>query len=159
MAAIVIIGLLLGISIPKFLFMVTAAKQAASKGYLASLRSATNIYYSDNVFYPYTFSDLPYTETDGIKYDTVKTKLQKTENPWIPKYLNKWPVVIRIGQGNWVSSSKNHEKGNDMRVVERTPDPLANHEWPEEIIYDRSSGHIYINCNVVDKDGKIAYEW
>jgi type II secretion system protein G len=48
MIVIVIIGILAAIAIPKFADMVDKSKEGATKGQLTSLRSAINLYYSDN---------------------------------------------------------------------------------------------------------------
>ena len=163
MVAIVIISIISFITVPKFLFMITAAKQATTKGYIATMRSVTDLYYSDNVFYPYQYASLPYTDTDGLACDTIKTQEQKKNNVWVPKYMSRWIPAIRVGEKPWVSTTtgKMHEKGNDLRVLDLLPGstPYVNHDWPEEIIYARTNGQIYVNCNLTDKDGKPIYDW
>lgn len=157
--AIVIICIIAGIAIPKFLDMSVSAKRATSKGYLATLRSVTNLYYIDNSFYPYQYSELPLTDNYGNRYTTISDPIEKLDNPWVPKYLSRWPPSIRIGKGDWKSPTGPHEGQTDMKIVDTQPDPKTDHNWEEEIIYVRSDGYIYINCNVIDKEGRAIHEW
>jgi len=161
MVIVVIIGIITTIGIPTFIKMTEAAKQASTKGYIATLRSATNIYYSENMYYPYQYSDLPNTTDNNVKYDTIKTKEQKSNNAWVPKYMSDWIPAIRIGRKDWVSNTtgKIHEGANDMRIIDSVLSQNANNNLDEEIIYNCQTGVININCEFLDKEGKYIYEW
>ncbi len=52
MIVVAIIGILAGVAVPRYLNFVLRAKEGATKGNLGAIRSALNIYYSDNTFFP-----------------------------------------------------------------------------------------------------------
>ena len=159
MGVIVVLAIIGSIALPMFVNMTVKAKQAATKGYMATMRSVTNIYYGDNMYYPYQNSVLP--NSDSIcNYDTITAPEQKNRNAWVPKYMSDWPQAIRISLQNWKSSNnKVHENSSDMRIVDITPNPKPQEAWDEEIIYNCKTGEIYLNCNLTDKDGNLIYEW
>jgi type IV pilus assembly protein PilA len=69
MIVVAIIGILAAIAIPKFADMVTKSKEAAVKGQLGSVRSATSIYYSDTEgVYPTSGAQLVVSLTTAGKY-------------------------------------------------------------------------------------------
>ena len=59
MIVVAIIGILAAIAIPRFADLINKAKEGATKGNLASLRSALSIYYADKAgIYPDALGDL-----------------------------------------------------------------------------------------------------
>ena len=52
MIVVAIIGILAGVAVPRYRDLVKRSKEGATKGNLGALRSALNIYYSDNEYFP-----------------------------------------------------------------------------------------------------------
>jgi prepilin-type N-terminal cleavage/methylation domain-containing protein len=159
MVVIIVMALVTAIAVPMYVSMTERAKQATTKGYLGTLRAATNIYYGENYYYPYQNTDLSNIDGMGNTYDTIKTAEQKQVNSWVPKNMSEWPQLIRIGRADWASATKIHETGNDMRIYKQPIDPKANNDWDEEIVYIAQTGELYLNCNLTDKEGRFFYEW
>lgn len=158
---IVVLSIIVSIFMPHFFTMVKKAKQAAAKGYLATLRCATRIYYSDNeCIWPYQYSNLPFTDANGNICGYIVTTLQKGNNAWVPVYMRRWPPAIRLGREDWGSDStgKAHEGGNDMKIMEIVPNPPADHSEIQEITYNRSTGELWFNCSLKEQSEYI-YNW
>jgi type II secretion system protein G len=140
MIVIVIIGILAAIAIPKFADMVDKSKEGATKGQLTSLRSALNIYYSDN---------------EG-KYINVKeqtTTVSSTtvlQNYLVPKYIASIPVAKLPRKNN------NHNCTPESSIVYAVDFPTANVKdsgdntggWAYDGKETNSSwGDIRVNCS------------
>ena len=63
---VVIIGILAAIAIPKFSNTKEKAYMAAMKSDLKNLASQQEVYYSDTYSYSDEFSDLAFTNSDGV---------------------------------------------------------------------------------------------
>jgi prepilin-type N-terminal cleavage/methylation domain-containing protein len=73
MIVVAIIGILAGIAIPRYMNFIRRSREGATKGNLGALRSALNIYYSDNegIFPPATaagFNAAPFIGTSANNY-------------------------------------------------------------------------------------------
>ena len=85
MIVVAIIGILAAIAIPKFADLIKKSKEGATKGSLASIRSAVTIYYGENEgVYPSTASA---AGTDGADVST------EFGGALIPRYLSSMPIV------------------------------------------------------------------
>lgn len=84
MIVVVIIGILAAIAIPKFADMVEKSKEGATKGQLTALRSALQIYYSDNEG---KFPNYGTTHSTG---DVITTEFTSV---MVPKYVSEIGVT------------------------------------------------------------------
>jgi type II secretory pathway pseudopilin PulG len=139
MIVIVIIGILAAIAIPKFADMVDKSKEGSTKGQLTSLRSALNIYYSDN--------EGKYITFNGQTNVAVSTTV--LQNYLVPKYIAAIPVAKLPKKNN------NHNCTPESSTVYAVDFPTTNATTDGGWAYDgkdtnSSWGDIRVNC----KSGK-----
>jgi len=121
-------GFLAGITIPKFRNFIVRSKEAATKGGLASLRSAVNVYYRDN----------------GNVYPTDTLQSLTKDRKYIPEI----PLVQLPGTGHPDSNvvrpaQKISDEGGWIYYNDRTS--LA--DW----------GRVVINCSHYDSKKEIVW--
>jgi len=139
MIVIVIIGILAAIAIPKFADMVDKSKEGATKGQLTSLRSALNIYYSDN--------EGKYIKTSNTQSTTPDSTLgQNLQTYLVPKYIASIPVAKLPIKNN------NHSCTQESSTVYAVDFPTANVTTAGGWAYDgketnSSWGDIRVNCS------------
>ncbi|MBI5555872.1 MAG: prepilin-type N-terminal cleavage/methylation domain-containing protein, partial [Elusimicrobia bacterium] len=69
MIVVAIIGILAGIAIPRYMNFVRRSREGATKGNLGAIRSALNIYYTDQEgIYPATLNSSPFIGTGAANY-------------------------------------------------------------------------------------------
>jgi len=133
MIVVAIIGILAAIAIPKFADLIRKSKEGATKGSLASFRSAITIYYGEQEgIYPGTG-----TKTDG---QDVSTEIGGV---LIPRYLSAMPTV-KLG----ISGIRDGNKvylDVDCDLDQATTDNLAC--WGYTGI---EGGHVFVDCLHVD---------
>ena len=135
MIVIVIIGILAAVAIPKFADMVDKSKEGSTKGQLTSLRSALNIYYSDN--------EGKYIKTTGQTTSPSATTVLKDN--LVPKYIASiQPAKLPIKDGN-------HSCTTESSSVYAVDFPTANVNTSGGWAYDgketnSSWGDIKVNC-------------
>ena len=146
MIVIVIIGILAAVAIPKFADMVDKSKEGATKGQLTSLRSALNIYYSDN--------EGKYIKTSNTQSTTPNDTLgQVLQTYLVPKYITSiHPAKLPI-------KDNNHNCTTESSTVYAVDFPTANVNTSGGWAYDgketnSSWGDIRVNCSgrVINKD-------
>ena len=142
MIVVAIIGILAAIAIPKFGELIKKSKEGATKGSLATFRSAITIYYGENEgVYPSTGN-----KTDGSE---VTSELGGC---LVPKYLSSMPV-IKLG----ISGIKD---GN--RVLLDVP-PIGNWSQTENEAWwaytGMEDGHVCVECINPDSKGSIISSW
>jgi len=143
MIVIVIIGILAAIAIPKFADMVDKSKEGATKGQLTSLRSAINLYYSDN--------EGKHIKTTG--QTTTPTQTTALQDYLVPKYIASiQPAKLPI-------KDNNHNCTTESSTVYAVDFPTANVNTSGGWAYDgketnSSWGDIRVNCSgrVINKD-------
>jgi len=162
MIVVAIIGAIISITVPRMANLTKKARQGFTKGMLATLRSATAIYYGDTGgMFPYQDSDLggdnieyicngESTGNDGDINDTID------DNVWVPKYLSKIPNFT-TGQRNYSS----HEEDRDIAIVNYShilsTQPVSSEkaEW----IYINKDGTWRVNWIGPDVDGENPWNW
>ncbi|OGS20489.1 MAG: hypothetical protein A3J83_03430 [Elusimicrobia bacterium RIFOXYA2_FULL_40_6] len=162
MVVVVIIAIISLIALTKFAGMTSKAKVAATKGYLATLRSSTQLYYADEAgIFPYQLIALSDTDSNGNSCLYFNTPAQKENNAWVPKYMSSWIPKVRIGYEIWgtAGTDSGHENANNLKIVGTGHAPDVNPDWPAELIYNRDTGEVWINSDLTDKEGKYISEW
>jgi prepilin-type N-terminal cleavage/methylation domain-containing protein len=96
-AVIVILGILMSIAIPKYVDITDRAKQAADRGQLAALRSATHLLYASNCLADYKPNGSTYWPLEA----TVWAQLQSTQ-AW--RVYNPASVTYDTTSGIWTVS-------------------------------------------------------
>lgn len=91
MIVVAIIGILAAIAIPKFADLISKSREGAIKGQLSSVRSAINVYYSDN---------------EGI-YPT------DTLDVLVPKYIKSIPLIHFTGHAGAAAVAALSASDND----------------------------------------------
>jgi len=127
MVVVVIIGILAAIAAARFGNIINNSKEGATRGGLTSLRSALNIYYSDNMEHP----------TDDLSSLTADNR-----------YINNLPIVKLPGTG--------HPENRHVSVGASTAAAVTDTGgWA--YVNDPSShahGTLLINCTHADSKGK-----
>ncbi|OGS21045.1 MAG: hypothetical protein A2252_03895 [Elusimicrobia bacterium RIFOXYA2_FULL_39_19] len=162
MVVIAIIAILSVVAITQFMGMTDKAKVASTKGYLSTLRSSSHLYYADESgIFPYQLAALTETDTNGNSCLYFTTPIQKENNAWVPKYMNKWIPKIRTGSLAWglAGTDNGHEEGNSIKIVNDSHAPKVNVDWPAELIYNRDNGEVWINSELTDKEGVKISDW
>ncbi|OQA92128.1 MAG: Type II secretion system protein G precursor [Elusimicrobia bacterium ADurb.Bin231] len=137
MIVVTVIGILSAIAIPKFINMTRKSTEAATKGNLATLRSAISIYYSENEgTYPANTESAKAMEPTAL-YTANITYLQNT---LIPKYVNRWPVCHVPPHHNKTDTVDEYSTFAQLDVT-------CDGEWA----YigngdDTKFGHIFVEC-------------
>ena len=96
MIVVAIIGILAAIAIPKFADLIKKAKEGATKGSLASVRSAVVIYYGENE------GEFPTVNTATADGDDITSEAQGL---LVPRYLSSIPYV-KTGIPGYVDSDR-----------------------------------------------------
>jgi len=162
MVVVVIITILATIAITTFGGMSSKAKIAATKGYIATLRSSTELYYSDfGGIFPYQTIALTDTDSDGNPCEYINTPTQKENNAWVPQYMSAWIPKLRLGRDAWgtAGTDSGHEGSTNLKIVGNSVTPHVNPAWPVELIYNRDNGEIWLNSDITDPDGILISEW
>lgn len=129
MIVVAIIGILAAVALPKFGELILRAKETEAKSLLGTIRSAINIYYSDQTFFP---ADLSIGLQGGEKYLGSFGALD------IP------PIAA---QGN-----PGHKDGTGFKNVHPPDDDFNGGAFA----YDNSenSGLVFVNCTHGDSKGR-----
>lgn len=125
-----IIGIIIGVAVPKYVDLLEKANLAATIGNLSTIRSAINIYYASFFTYP-----------DSID-PQVETKFAGSLNE-LPYVKSKYPFGDDSPYGNSVMISNN---------VSEVPSTRGK-GW----FYNKIDGKVYINSTATDIKGKIYY--
>ena len=134
MVVIVILGILAAVIAPRIPHFVNKAKEGRTKGNLGNLRSAINIYYSDN---------------DGV-YPPGAT----FADALAPKYIKEIPKaeVVTIS-----GTEANHTHGPSNAVAIGSVEAKGDKDgwWYEDRATEAAYGDICVNCNGKDSTGKV----
>ena len=139
MIVVAIMGILAAIAVPKFADLVKSANEGASRGNLASLRSAIAIYYGDN---------------DGLFPSDVKLTISTVlTNTLIPKYLKTMPFAY---------APPYHGKIQTVRTHAWTPFHTSHDDggWGYDSNLSTSTGdwgHVWLYCTHNDSKGNVWY--
>lgn len=128
MLVVAIIGILSGLAVARFGGLIDKSKEGATRGGLASLRSALTIYYGDNTFYP----------SDDLSALTLNRR-----------YIDNLPLVKLPGTG--------HPENRHVTVGASTAAAMTDTGgW--SYVNDPASmafGTLLINCSHADSAGKL----
>ncbi len=189
MIAVGIVSLLVMVAVPKFADVIQKSKEASTKGNLAVLRSAVNIYYSDNegmwpqqnrvldndATWHYESSWLPGATGVDPDPDHFETLMLVRDGEGRFKYIDKIPNAY-IGQ-KWVGAAGFNKEGTSIvgtyhsdvqtgvpgtgSIFTRGPDT----EWLWEVwMYCCDTGNVWVNANKFagprfDTRGKAITSW
>ncbi|MFH1562758.1 MAG: type II secretion system protein [Nitrospirota bacterium] len=141
---ITILGVLLMIVIAKVPQVLTRAKEAKTRDYLANMRVAINNYYSTTSgFFPMNFDNL----SDVIGGQEVPA--------FTPNFMQEIPKAsIRANLEDGAASNSNNVRVIDTGKNLMIPDSITKEGgW----IYSSTTGEIRVNCSVKDSKEKIYY--
>ena len=137
MIVVAIIGILAAIAIPKFSELIKKSKEGATKGSLASIRSAVAIYYGENEgIYPSTNS----ATADG---NDVTTEFA---GQLVPKYLSSIPYV-KLGRPGYADN--NHVYYDHYGLKNKTGWGYAG----------PLTGEVFVSCTDEDSKGEVIATW
>jgi prepilin-type N-terminal cleavage/methylation domain-containing protein len=161
MIVVAVIGILAGIAVPRYMDFVTRAKEGATKGNLGAIRSAVNIYYADNAFYPLIISIDPAFPVrlywaDGFGWEA---------HPDFKEYM--WDIPLcRVGPE---PSGAQHTRYDVWHQGIQWPDTVPTPGAPDVgWWYFRSTntvsgiceiGRVYCNAQGMDKKGTLYISW
>ena len=148
MIVVAIIGILAAIALPKFADMLEKSREGATKGNFTAMRSALNIYVSDQAgVYP--------TVLNNSAIHTAGS----TDVNFIKKYLDKIPPVKATGKSdvNGVNQGNGPGVGPETTTADvlhatwsGTAFALTGKGWK----YDSIEGRIWVNSNLLDMASK-----
>jgi len=137
MIVVAIIGILAAIAIPKFADLIRKSKEGATKGSLASVRSAVTIYYGQNEgVYPSTNS----ATADGNDITT------EFAGQTVPAYLSSIPFV-KLGRPGY--TDKNLVYYDQLGGMNKTGWGYAGPQ----------TGNVIVSCTDQDSKGAIISSW
>ena len=143
MVVVIILGILAVVIAPRIPALVRKAKEGAAKGALATLRSALNIYYSDNEgIYPRDQN----IESGAPQPTNVLGSL-------VPKYLKKIPPIT-LPPWHVEPSTATYGYKTTPNAASIVND--ATHRWGycADSTQESDWGNIFINCSHTDTAGK-----
>lgn len=140
-----IIGILAAIAIPKFADMINKAKEGATKGGLSAVRSALQIYYSDNEGWFPTGADALTSLTVNAKYikEIPVAKLPLTGHDGIPD------VPSLYTNASLPVTSPPTKKGEDYN----TPSDYGGWAYYSDSSDTANWGNFLVNCTHKDVKG------
>lgn len=132
MIVVVIIGILAAVAIPRFANMVKKSKEGATKGQLTAIRSALQVYYSDNEgLYP----DFSSTSTGTAITSGFASAL-------VPKYISE------IGAAKLPETSCTDNSSEVYALSVPTASVTSNGGWAYDgYSSNQTWGDIRVNCN------------
>lgn len=137
MIVVAVIALLAGVAVPKFADLIKKSREGSTKGNLAAIKSAIQVYYGDTEgFYP----SGPKTNPSTLLSTTL-----------VPKYIKEIPNAYISGY---------HAASNLVRTHEWPSDHTAGHDhgywgYDSNLPGSQAWGTVYIWCTHADSKGTV----
>jgi len=147
MIVISILGILVGIAIPKFVSMTRKSNEAATKGNLGAIRGALSIYYCQNE------GVYPKSPGSSMIIPVYTADISYLQTALVPKYITKWPYC-------YVPPYHNKTNTVDGYSTFAKLDDTCDGEWA----YignqnDAKWGTIFVECWHTDSKGDYISGW
>ncbi|MFH1239168.1 MAG: type II secretion system protein [bacterium] len=168
MIVVAVLSILAVMAFPRFANIVQKAQEGRTKGNLAAFRSALNIYFGDNEYWPY--APILQTMADG------GGQIYPDWDFFVPGYLDDIPAVY-TGQGEaWGGGHEGKNricvawaKNGSVNVIRDAVAGLAHPEDGYEYLYyicefptDATGGlegHLWVNSDLLDSRDKKILTW
>ncbi len=153
MIVVAIIGILAGIAIPRYMNFIRRSRESATKGNLGAVRSAMNIYYSDQE------GIFPAKGTSGVNSANCGIRIAPFIGTGADNYLDALPNVTE-DCGNAT------HKANGIAIQVDARDygtaTALDGGWGYQTtntIYSTSSARFYVDCSLRDTKQAVISTW
>ena len=142
MIVVAVIGILASIAIPKFAELLRKSREGSTKGNLGALRSAINVYYTENEGWFPTGSDTFQSNVTYLKNCLENRYVKDWPSSYVPPYHGKTGTV------------------DNYPELDSSNDPTCDGEWGYCGSRNNASwGHIFVECWSTDMRGVQPSTW